>query len=137
MLDVRVVARSTMLKSALYFCLLPVAYTNYTALTQLFWLCQLDHSYKCHHIFQAFHKCNQPFAGMAHQPSMLMQLQLSAASVCLQWLEQHLEGIDRCLTPWLVVGMHRPMYVVHPHKSNRIVAGEGRCTALFQTCCDL
>lgn len=43
---------------------------------------------------------------------------------CLQWLEQHLEGIDRCLTPWLVVSMHRPMYVVHPHKSNRIVAGK-------------
>ena len=41
----------------------------------------------------------------------------------MQWLELHLEGVDRCLTPWLVVGMHRPMYVVHPHKSNRIVAG--------------
>ena len=42
----------------------------------------------------------------------------------MQWLEQQLEGVDRCLTPWLVVSMHRPMYVVHPHKSNRIVAGE-------------
>ena len=41
----------------------------------------------------------------------------------MQWLEQHLDSIDRCLTPWLVVSMHRPMYVVHPHKSNRVVAG--------------
>lgn len=39
-----------------------------------------------------------------------------------KWLEQHLDSIDRCLTPWLVVSMHRPMYVVHPHKSNRVVA---------------
>ncbi len=29
--------------------------------------------------------------------------------------------MDRCSTPWLVVGMHRPMYVVFPHKSNRDV----------------
>ena len=25
------------------------------------------------------------------------------------------------MTPWLFVGMHRPMYVPYPHKSNRIV----------------
>ena len=30
-------------------------------------------------------------------------------------------AIDRCMTPWLFVGMHRPMYVPYPHKSNRIV----------------
>lgn len=27
----------------------------------------------------------------------------------------------RCVTPWLVVLLHRPMYVVYPHKSNREV----------------
>lgn len=39
----------------------------------------------------------------------------------MQWLEADLEGVDRCTTPWLFVGMHRPMYVPYPHKSNRIV----------------
>ena len=107
--------------------LLPVAYT---ALNQLVQLCQLDDSYKCHHIFQAVHKCSQPTC--RHDSSAPDAY--AASSGCVQWLEQHLEGIDRCLTPWLVVGMHRPMYVVHPHKSNRIVAGEGRCTILPQTC---
>ena len=38
-----------------------------------------------------------------------------------QWLEADLAGVDRCCTPWLVVGMHRPMYVPYPHKSNRVV----------------
>lgn len=28
---------------------------------------------------------------------------------------------SRCVTPWLVVLLHRPMYVVFPHKSNREV----------------
>ena len=32
-----------------------------------------------------------------------------------------LAAVDRCSTPWLMVGMHRPMYVVYPHKSNRDV----------------
>ena len=38
-----------------------------------------------------------------------------------QWLEADLGDVDRCVTPWLFVGMHRPMYVPYPHKSNRIV----------------
>ena len=44
-----------------------------------------------------------------------------AAGCCVQWLEADLRGVDRCRTPWLVVGMHRPMYVPYPHKSNRVV----------------
>ena len=28
---------------------------------------------------------------------------------CFQWLEQDLQLVDRCLTPWVVVNMHRPM----------------------------
>lgn len=39
----------------------------------------------------------------------------------MQWLLDDLKGVDRCLTPWLIVAMHRPMYVVYPHKSNRRV----------------
>ena len=38
-----------------------------------------------------------------------------------QWLEADLAAADRCATPWLAVAMHRPMYVVFPHKSNRVV----------------
>ena len=38
-----------------------------------------------------------------------------------QWLERDLRLVDRCSTPWVVLSMHRPMYVVYPHKSNRIV----------------
>lgn len=39
----------------------------------------------------------------------------------MQWLEADLAGVDRCAAPWLAVAMHRPMYVVFPHKSNRVV----------------
>lgn len=39
----------------------------------------------------------------------------------VQWLEAELAGVDRCVTPWLLVGLHRPMYVPYPHKSNRVV----------------
>ena len=44
-----------------------------------------------------------------------------APLLVLQWLEADLADVDRCVTPWLFVGMHRPMYVPYPHKSNRIV----------------
>ena len=43
--------------------------------------------------------------------------------MALQWLLRDLKSVDRCVTPWLVLLIHRPMYVVHPHKSNRIVGG--------------
>ncbi|KAJ9533345.1 hypothetical protein QJQ45_026425 [Haematococcus lacustris] len=42
--------------------------------------------------------------------------------LAVMWLEADLAGVDRCKTPWVVVGMHRPQYVVYPHKDNRIVA---------------
>ena len=43
--------------------------------------------------------------------------------VCgLKWFEEDLSKVDRCLTPWLFVVLHRPMYVIYPHRSNRIVA---------------
>lgn len=38
-----------------------------------------------------------------------------------RWLRHDLASVDRCTTPWLLVGLHRPMYVVYPHKDNRIV----------------
>lgn len=70
---------------------------------------------------------NSPFwysfdYGSIHFVMLSTEHDVTPGSHQYRWLEQHLEGIDRCLTPWLVIGMHRPMYVVHPHKSNRIVA---------------
>lgn len=46
---------------------------------------------------------------------------LSKHSRQYEWLVAELRSVNRCKTPWLVVGMHRPMYVVFPHKSNRVV----------------
>ena len=40
----------------------------------------------------------------------------------LQWFEEDLSKVDRCVTPWLFVVLHRPMYCIYPHRSNRIVA---------------
>ncbi len=37
------------------------------------------------------------------------------------WLEATLAAVDRCTTPWLLLALHRPLYVVHPHKDNRVV----------------
>ena len=45
----------------------------------------------------------------------------------LQWLVADLAAVDRCRTPWVVLSMHRPMYVVYPHKSNRVVGDHLRC----------
>ncbi len=54
----------------------------------------------------------------------------------VQWLEAELEGVDRCVTPWLLVGMHRPMYVPYPHKSNRVVGRhlQARIASFCHTC---
>lgn len=38
-----------------------------------------------------------------------------------KWLVAHLNSIDRCKTPWVVVGFHRPLYAIHPHRANRVV----------------
>lgn len=43
-------------------------------------------------------------------------------SVQWRWLVAHLAAVDRCKTPWLVLLMHRPMYVMKPHHANRKVA---------------
>lgn len=48
---------------------------------------------------------------------------LARGSPQMVWLQYELENVDRCRTPWLVVVLHRPMYVVYPHKQNREVRG--------------
>lgn len=50
---------------------------------------------------------------MTHLLSRRRGLQLNAASLVAQ---SALKRVDRCVTPWLVVAFHRPMYVPHPHK---------------------
>lgn len=47
---------------------------------------------------------------------------LSPGSDQYQWLEGNLRRVDRCATPWVVAALHRPLYVVHPHKINRQVS---------------
>jgi len=46
---------------------------------------------------------------------------ISPGSQQYKWLARDLAAVDRCVTSWLVVGLHRPMYVVYPHKDNAIV----------------
>ncbi|GFH21208.1 purple acid phosphatase, partial [Haematococcus lacustris] len=60
--------------------------------------------------------CQHPSAWLLSPSSRVAHLALP------RWLEADLAGVDRCKTPWVVVGMHRPQYVVYPHKDNRIVA---------------
>ena len=60
--------------------------------------------------------------GSVHFVSISTEHDLARKSKQHRWLKAHLARVDRCRTPWLVVLMHRPMYVVFPHKSNRIVA---------------
>jgi hypothetical protein len=46
---------------------------------------------------------------------------LSPRSKQAAWIKAALAAVDRCVTPWLVVAGHRPLYVPFPHKSNREV----------------
>jgi hypothetical protein len=59
--------------------------------------------------------------GSVHFTVISTEHNLSPGSRQYTWLQQELAGVDRCVTPWLVVLLHRPMYVVYPHKSNREV----------------
>ena len=42
------------------------------------------------------------------------------------WLTAQLGLVDRCITPWLVLITHRPLYVIRKHRSNRIMAAKLR-----------
>jgi hypothetical protein len=59
--------------------------------------------------------------GAVHFTTLSSEHDLTHGSRQIQWLKRDLKSVDRCVTPWLVLLIHRPMYVVHPHKSNRIV----------------
>jgi hypothetical protein len=60
--------------------------------------------------------------GSVHVTVVSSEHDLSPGSRQAQWLEADLGSVDRCLTPWLVLAIHRPLLVVLPHKSNRYVA---------------
>ncbi|KAK9829258.1 hypothetical protein WJX72_004835 [[Myrmecia] bisecta] len=79
-----------------------------------------------HHHSRGAPAQNSPFwysfdYGSVHFTIISTEHDLTKGSEQHEWLAADLAGVDRCQTPWLLVGMHRPMYVVYPHKSNRIV----------------
>jgi hypothetical protein len=48
--------------------------------------------------------------GMVHMIMISTEHDLSASSVQVAWLQSHLPAIDRSKTPFVFVGMHRPIY---------------------------
>ncbi|KAI8467130.1 MAG: Metallo-dependent phosphatase-like protein [Monoraphidium minutum] len=59
--------------------------------------------------------------GSVHFVAVSTEHDLEPGSRQYEWLAAELAAVDRCRTPWLVLLMHRPIYVVYPHKSNRQV----------------
>ncbi|GFH07435.1 purple acid phosphatase [Haematococcus lacustris] len=62
---------------------------------------------------------NSPFwyafdYGSVHFTMISTEHDISPGSRQYKWLEANLAGVDRCKTPWVVVGMHRP-HVRHQH----------------------
>jgi hypothetical protein len=69
---------------------------------------------------------NSPFwyaytHGAAHFAVISTEHDISPGSRQYEWLAAELAAVDRCASPWLVLVMHRPMYVVFPHKENALV----------------
>jgi hypothetical protein len=68
---------------------------------------------------------------------------LTLSCVCtpyhaLRWLQRDLESVERCDTQWLVLLLHRPMYVVYPHFQNRRIGEELREALVSAVgCCHL
>jgi len=60
----------------------------------------------------------------AHFIVLSSEHDVSKGSQQHDWLESLLASklVDRAVTPWLIVGIHRPLYVPYPHHSNRVVA---------------
>lgn len=67
--------------------------------------------------------------GPAHFIILSSEHNITAGSRQRKWLEDEFESVDRSKSPWLIVLIHRPLYVAFPHKSNRIV-GEHLTTIL-------
>lgn len=82
-------------------------------------------------------RSNAPFwyslkAGPAHFISVLSEHNVSIGSEQRAWLEAELKSVDRLQYPWLIILIHRPLYIAYPHKSDRIV-GEHLRELLLET----
>jgi hypothetical protein len=56
--------------------------------------------------------------GPAHFVQLSTEQIMAPGSEQYQFLEQDLMGVDRTVTPWVIVGWHRPMYMNQPGFSN-------------------
>eukprot|EP00193_Tetraselmis_chui_P004558 CAMPEP_0177763180 /NCGR_PEP_ID=MMETSP0491_2-20121128/6735_1 /TAXON_ID=63592 /ORGANISM="Tetraselmis chuii, Strain PLY429" /LENGTH=542 /DNA_ID=CAMNT_0019279273 /DNA_START=314 /DNA_END=1942 /DNA_ORIENTATION=+ len=56
--------------------------------------------------------------GTVHYIVVSSEHPMDDSSAQYAWLKAALKRVDRCVTPWLIVGFHRPMYVAHPHHGN-------------------
>jgi hypothetical protein len=66
--------------------------------------------------------------GPVHVAVVSSEHDLEPGSRQRNWLEADLRSVDRCVSPWLVLAIHRPLYVVYPHKSNRYVGDHLRAS---------
>ena len=64
--------------------------------------------------------------GPIHLIVLSTEHDLAPGSRQAAWLGAALAAVDRCVTPWLVLAGHRPLYVPFPHKSNREVGAHLR-----------
>ena len=59
--------------------------------------------------------------GPAHVVVASTEHDLQPGSPQHAWLAAALGSVDRCATPWLLLALHRPLYVPYPHKDNAVV----------------
>lgn len=52
--------------------------------------------------------------GSVHFTYISTEHDISPGSVQYRWLQRDLAAVDRCATPWVVLALHRPLYVVFP-----------------------
>lgn len=60
--------------------------------------------------------------GFVHFIQLNSEQMLGTTSKQRAWLEQQFKAIDRSVTPWVIVGMHRPLLVDSNDKSDQAVA---------------
>ncbi|GIL47011.1 hypothetical protein Vafri_3850 [Volvox africanus] len=85
------------------------------------------------HLIYRRNSPNPPFwysfaSGPVHFSMLSSEHDLEPGSTQQSWLESDLAAVDRCRTPWVIVMLHRPMYVVYPHKDNRVVGDHIRAS---------
>lgn len=65
-------------------------------------------------------------AGSVHFTMFSSEHDYSAGAPQRAWLERDLAAVDRAVTPWLVVAMHRPMYNARDDSDWSITTGMAR-----------